>query len=112
MLDRRLFLGGIAITAALGMASGPAVAQSLDQAKAAGLIGEMPNGYVGVVQGGGDVQALVDRVNAERRARYREVAGKNGVPLAVVETQAGARLIARVPRGQFVMNAAGRWERR
>ncbi|HET8726052.1 MAG TPA: YdbL family protein [Alphaproteobacteria bacterium] len=89
-----------------------AAAQTLDQAKASGLVGEMPNGYVGAVQAGGSVRALVDSVNAQRRERYQEVAASNGVPLAVVEQRAGTQLIERTPRGQFVMNASGQWVRK
>lgn len=111
-LKRRQFLAGFAIIATGALTAGPVLAQSLDQAKAAGLIGEMPNGYVGVVQGGGNARALADSVNAQRRARYAEVARSNGVPLAVVEQQAGEQLIARTPRGQFVMNGSGQWVRK
>lgn len=110
-LGRRGFLAAAAAAGA-GLSATPALALTLDEAKAAGLIGEMPNGYVGSVSGGGDVQALVDSVNTQRRARYQQVAAGNGVPLAAVEQQAGAQLIARTPPGQFIMTAEGRWVRK
>lgn len=110
-LTRRRILTGMAALAAV-LAAGPARAQTLDQAKAAGLVGEMPNGYVGAVQGGAEVQALVDSVNAQRRAAYQDVARRTGAPLAAVEQEAGAKLIARAPAGQFVLNASGQWVRK
>lgn len=96
----------------MAFAAAPALAQaSLEDAKAAGLVGERPDGLVGIVDGGasGDVQALVDDVNRQRMAYYAEVAAGNNSTVEQVQAVAGAELIERTPPGQFVMNAAGRW---
>ncbi len=93
----------------------PAHAQdSLAAAKAAGLIGERPDGLVGFVQDQvpAEVRALVEQVNQERKARYADVAQSTGQPLPTVQAVAGDRLIAATPPGQFVMNAAGRWTKK
>ena len=64
----------------LGLLVVPAVAASLDQAKAAGQVGERIDGYVGVVDANApaDVRAMVDQINAERQAKYKEIADKQG----------------------------------
>ena len=111
-IGRRVLIGAAA--GAIGTVVGirPAFALSLDEALAAGLVGEMPNGYVGIVRDGGGVRALVDRVNAQRRQEYQRVAASAGAPLAAVEQRAGQQLIARLPAGHHYMTPAGAWARK
>jgi uncharacterized protein YdbL (DUF1318 family) len=92
----------------------PAAAASLDEAKAAGQVGERIDGYLGVVDAGapGDVRALVDEVNAKRRAQYEQIAQKQGAPLAAVAQIAGKKLIDRTPSGQYVLDAGGQWRKK
>ena len=53
-----------------------AVALTLDEAREKGLVGEDSTGYIGAVSPNPtkEVQALVDDVNAKRRAAYEKVA--------------------------------------
>jgi len=92
----------------------PAAAQSLDQAKAAGQVGEKVDGFVGVVAADApaEVRAMVERINAERRARYAEIAQKQNAPLDAVAKIAGQKLIERAPAGQYVLGADGRWRQK
>jgi len=92
----------------------PAAAQSLDQAKVAGQIGERIDGYVGVVDANapGEVRALVDKVNAQRRAKYAEIATERGTSVQAVAQIAGEKLIERAPRGQWVLGANGKWRQK
>ncbi|WP_052709853.1 YdbL family protein [Azospirillum thiophilum] len=86
---------------------------ALAAAKAAGQIGERPDGLVGTVPGApATAQALAAQVNAQRLARYREIAQGNGTALDKVQAVAGQQLIERTPAGQFVMTAAGQWQRK
>jgi uncharacterized protein len=96
----------------LGLA--PAHAQSLDEAKAAGLVGERIDGYVGVVVANppAEVQSLVSRINQERRARYAEIAAERGVPVEAVAQIAGQKLVERAGSGEFVAGADGRWRQK
>ena len=93
--------------------SAPATADSLNDAKAAGQIGEAPDGYLHLVDSGAPaaVKALVVDINAKRRAKYQGIASSRGVPLAAVSAAAGAKLIERTAKGQFVMGADGSWRR-
>ena len=104
-----------ALLLALGLALAPAVAQAgpLDDAKAAGWVGERPNGYLGVVPGApASAEALVSDINAKRRSKYQSVASAQGTTLQAVETVAGEKLIGRATAGQYVMTASGQWVRK
>lgn len=115
---RKRFVRLIAVALVLAVsglaATSPADALSLDEARAQGLIGEQPNGYVGVVPGSGNAQAaaLANQINAKRRAAYRSVAASNGTTLQSVEVLAGSKLIGRLQPGQWLMDQNGQWRRR
>lgn len=91
-----------------------AIAGPLDDAKAAGLVGERVDGYVGIVPASvaGDVRALVEDVNAKRRKKYEEVAGQRGVPVEAVAAIAGEKLVNRAGAGEYVAGADGRWQQK
>ena len=96
-------------------ASGSTFAQSpLDQAKAAGYLGEQPNGYLGVVSPSAPetAQALAREINLKRRDRYQEIARDNGSSLSAVEMVVGAKLIGRAQPGEYVKGPDGAWVRR
>ncbi len=93
----------------------PAISASpLDDAKAAGQVGEAPDGYVHLVEKGApaDVKALVEDVNAKRKARYETIAEKRSAPIEAVAAQAGAKLIERTPAGQYVMDDHSNWKKK
>ena len=93
---------------------GPAGAQGLDAAKGKGLVGEKADGYLGIVAANptAEVRALADSVNAQRRAKYEEIAHKNGTAVDAVAALAGQKLVERAPAGQWVTDAAGNWRRK
>lgn len=98
----------------LGLLAPPALAQSLDEAKAQGLVGERIDGYVGVVPADPpeDIRQLVERINAERREKYAEVAAQRDIPVEAVAQIAGEKLIERTPPGQFVAGPDGTWRQK
>ncbi len=98
----------------LGLLVVPALAASLDQAKAAGQVGERIDGYVGVVDANApaEVRALVDQINAERQAKYKEIADKQGAPVAAVAQIAGKKLLERTPKGEYILGADGQWRKK
>lgn len=114
LLLRRGGAGIIALALAVAPLAGPAAAADLAAAKRAGLIGERPDGYVGLVRGDApsDVRALVDRINAERRAAYEDIARRTGAPVRAVGIRAGETLIGSAPAGTYVMTATGEWIRK
>lgn len=94
--------------------SAPALALDLDQARAAGQVGERADGLVGAVAttANADVAALVETINRARLDAYRMLAQKEGTPLEAVQAVAGERQMQAAARnGWFVMDAGGRWRK-
>lgn len=81
---------------------------ALGQAKAAGQLGEKPNGYLGVVAPGGQATEIARLINEARRVEYQQVAKKNAIPLGDVEALAGKKTIDKTPAGQFIQ-LGGQW---
>ena len=46
---------------------------ALGDAKASGQLGEMPNGYLGVVKGGGQASEIARLINQARRTEYQKL---------------------------------------
>jgi len=110
----RPFILACTLIAALASGLGPAAAQGLqlDQARAQGLVGETARGYVAPVKAATpEVTALVNRVNAARRAEYEKVARQNGTQLSDVEVLAARKILDRVPSGTYVQGSGG-WTRK
>lgn len=112
-----LWLGCCLVVAILGFGMAvtqPALADALDDAKAAGFLGERPDGYLGLVKPSAPASArsLMNSINAKRRARYGEIATKNKTSLQAVEAIVGSKLINKAPRGTYVMDASGAWIRK
>jgi uncharacterized protein YdbL (DUF1318 family) len=89
-----------------------ALALDLDTAKAQGLVGEQPNGYLGVVQTTPAAVKLAADINAQRRAAYDRIARENGIPLDQVATLAGQKAIQRTAPGGYVKTPGGQWVRK
>jgi len=98
--------------AVAGMNAGTAWSVDLHAAKAAGQVGEQPDGYLGIVSNGPGVAALVQSINQQRQAAYRSIAQKNGTSLQVVEQLAGKTAIEKTPPGQYIMAPSGQWIRK
>jgi hypothetical protein len=106
----------LALAAALLLiaAAPSALAEDLDAAKAAGWVGERPDGYLGVVSASAppEVKKLVEDVNARRKLKYTEIARQNGTEVDAVAALAGAKLIERTPPGQYVLGVDVRWQQK
>lgn len=105
----------VCLTAMLMLLSQPLLAMDLQQAmtalpaaKAQGLVGEQPDGYLGVVKAGGDTAAVVQLINNARRNEYQKLATANGIKLADVEVMAGQKALDKTQSGHFVLRD-GQW---
>ncbi|PID71417.1 MAG: hypothetical protein CSB34_07460 [Desulfobulbus propionicus] len=84
----------------------------LQDAKAQGLVGETPGGYLAPVKGGNkEVAQLVKTINGKRKQHYQEIAQRNKAPLNSVEQLAGKKAIEKTPAGQFIQ-VGGEWKRK
>ncbi len=85
----------------------------LGSAKQQGLVGEQANGYLGSTGAqSAEVSALVKDVNGRRRAKYQQIATKNGISMADVEALAGEKAIARTASGNYIKPTTGGWRKK
>lgn len=96
----------------------PALAMNLQQAmsalgnaKAQGLVGEQPNGYLGVVKDDGDTAEVVRLINEARRAEYQRLAKDNGLALQDVESMAGLKAIEKTSSNHYIL-INGKWAKK
>lgn len=75
---------------------------ALGQAKSSGQLGEKPDGYLGVVQSGGQAEEIASQINQARRAEYHRLAQKNGISVSDVEAIAGKKALEKTPAGQII----------
>ncbi len=109
---RRFSLLALLLTAGvlLPLLAGPVAAQSLDELRAAGRIGERFDGFAEARDG-----ALADQVaeiNAKRRAIYQEQANKQGVPLEQVGKVYAVEIVKQVPSGTWILTPDGQWRQK
>ncbi|MGO3422972.1 MAG: YdbL family protein [Pseudoalteromonas distincta] len=81
---------------------------SLDDAKNQGLVGENSSGYLGLVVQNAEAKAVVDDINAKRKAQYLKLAKKNNLSLSQVEALAAAKTIEKTQSGHYV-EVNGNW---
>ena len=74
----------------------------LDQAKEQGLVGEQPDGYLGVVKAQGNAAEIVRLINEARKAEYQRLASKNGISISNVEAIAGKKAIEKTRPGHYI----------
>nr|WP_298169558.1 YdbL family protein [uncultured Pseudomonas sp.] len=84
---------------------------ALGEAKASGQLGEMPNGYLGVVEDNGQAAEIARLINQARRAEYQRLAEQNGIKLTDVEAIAGQKALDKTPPGQYIQYQ-GQWRRK
>lgn len=89
----------------------PAWGLTLEEAKTQGMVGEQPNGYLGVVRtrAAAEVQTLVNDVNQKRRQMYEDIARRNSTRLEAVEMLAGKTAIDNTRPGNFIRSPSGQW---
>lgn len=105
-------LAHIVLIAALFVAVPAQAAPDLMTVKAQGIVGEQPDGLLGLVNPAtapADVAAMISTINAERMAKYQAIAAKNGTPVDQTQALAGQKLMAQTPAGQYVKAPDGSW---
>jgi uncharacterized protein YdbL (DUF1318 family) len=111
-----LLLAGAAMAAApVAIAQSADAKARVDAAKAAGIVGEQGDGFLGFVSGAADaaLKAAVDEINAGRAQLYREAAAKNGVsPEAAGASAFNTVVKAKLKPGEYYKPAGGGWTRK
>lgn len=97
------------LTVLLLVLSPLAMALDLASAKTQGLVGEQPNGFLGVIKATPEAVELAADINAKRRAAYEEIARKNGITLEQVANLTGQKAIEKAAPGVYVQTPDGQW---
>ncbi len=85
-------------------------AGAVEHLKKLGKVGERADGYLGVVKPPDTVaKELADRVNANRRKHYQNLAKRNEVKLVEVEKLAGANRLAEAEVGDWILPPKKKW---
>jgi len=102
--------------AATALCTGTVTAQGRDPvyaaARAAGQVGEQPDGYLGVVgEATPAIRALVNSINIQRKAAYTRGAGA-GATIEQFAFVSGCNLIAKTVPGEKYKTPGGEWKTR
>jgi uncharacterized protein YdbL (DUF1318 family) len=102
----------LAAFAATVLSAAPALAQrdpAYAAARAAGQVGEQPDGYLGVVGSAtAELQALVNNINIQRKKQYTAQAA-SGSTVQQMAFVTGCNLILRSAPGEKYQAPDGRW---
>ena len=95
-------------------ASSLASAQTLDEAKAQGLVGERVDGYVGIVVSNPstEVRELVTKTNAGRRQVYEDLAKRNNITVEAVGIVSAEKLRDQARPGEYIQSSSGQWQKK
>lgn len=109
-LKIKSLLSGLLLALAM-VFSAPAMADALDDARAAGVVGERPDGFVAPVSGSApaDVMSLVQSINSQRMQVYEGLAKKQNVPVEQIGAISAEKIIAKLKSGWYYMDASGNW---
>lgn len=110
----KIVLAAAAAVAVTG-AAGAAWAQrdpAYQAARAAGQVGEQPDGYLGVVgDAPAELRALVNNINIRRKAAYTRGAA-NGATVEQFAFVSGCNLVAQTKAGEKYKGPDGSWKTR
>jgi uncharacterized protein YdbL (DUF1318 family) len=103
-------LGGLLMVLATAFAA-PAMADALDDARAAGLVGERPDGLVAPISPSApaEIKSLVQSVNAKRLEKYQQISAQKGVPVEQVGAITAEKIIGNLKPGWYYMDSSGNW---
>jgi uncharacterized protein YdbL (DUF1318 family) len=90
----------------------PAYAIDLQQAKDQGLVGETTSGYLEAVNSPTpEIKTLIKSINAQRKAKFQEIATSNNTSLETVEKLAGKKAIEKSDAGAYI-KLDGSWQKK
>ena len=96
-----------AVVLALGLSAPPVLAQSLDELRTSGAVGERYDGYAQALQS--SAAGVVEQVNAKRRQIYAQRASQEGVSADQIGRVYAQQILAKAPRGTKFLQEDGSW---
>ena len=104
-LARLVILAAAAL--ALGWSAPPVLAQSLDQLRASGAVGERYDGYAQALQS--SAAGVVQQVNAKRKQIYAQRAAQEGASVDQIGRVYARQIFAKAPPGTKFLQENGSW---
>jgi hypothetical protein len=104
---RLTFLALATLVLGLSLSGPPALAQSLDQLRASGAVGERFDGYAQALQS--SAAGIVDQVNAKRGQIYAERAASEGASVLQIGQVYAKQIFAKAPPGTKLLQEDGAW---
>lgn len=109
----KLAVATVALLAGVPIAAAVAQAGDWKAARAAGLIGEQPDGYLGIVgTPTPELRAMVNDVNIQRKSVYTRQSAANDTTVEAFALTAGCNLILNTPPGSKYQAPDGSWKTR
>jgi len=106
----KMTMAGLVVLASLSTAAWAQRDPAYAAARAAGEVGELPDGYLGVVGGGSaELRALVNAINIQRKAAYTQKAQATGATVEQLAFTSGCNLIAQTSAGEKYRSPDGVW---
>ena len=91
----------------------PAQAQSLQDLRASGAVGERYDGLLELRDpGASGAKRVVNKVNGERRQIYEKDAAAKGVPMTEVGKIYATKIWRKVPNGTWLLDERGGWRQK
>ncbi len=85
----------------------------ISSAKEQGLVGEANTGYLAAIgTPSAEVKALIDEVNAKRKAEFERTAQKTGATLIQVRARFYELAVQRTEPGHYYQDTGGNWKRK
>ncbi len=104
---RLSFLAGATLILGLSLGAPPALAQSLDQLRASGAVGERFDGYAQALKSG--AAGIVDQVNGKRGQIYAERAAAEGASVLQIGQVYAKQIFSKAPPGTKFLQQNGAW---
>ena len=86
----------------------------IDAAKSQGLVGEANTGYLAAVKSpaSAEVRALIQTVNAKRRAEFEQTASRTGATVTQVALRFYQLAVNRTAPGHYYQDPSGSWNKK
>lgn len=108
-----LIAGALVVAGAVATAAYAQRDPAYAAARAAGQVGEQPDGYLGVVGGGSaELRALVSNINIQRKSAYTQKASASGATVEQMAFTSGCNLVQQTAPGERYRTPAGEWATR
>lgn len=102
-------IGATLSACAIAIVPAPASAQSLNNLRASGAVGERFDGFLQARSKDGKARSVVKDVNAKRRKIYSRRAAEQGVSADQVGRVYAQQIFKKAPSGTYFLQANGKW---